>query len=258
MDSFIDHTVLASFPVQSFESTAPFPWWSFEGFLTPAGFEALYEQFPSLSLFERHRGAKRAHGQRPHDRYYLAYESSIYHEGAQGVARRTDLPAAWQAFMAELEGDDHYRSVISAALGLSDYEARYAWHVGTTGSEVSPHLDAPEKSGTHILYFNRAGDWEPSWGGRTVVLAGRATTAMNPDFDQFATSTAVDILDNRSFLFKNTPDAWHGVQALTCPSDARRRLFNVIFEVPGGAEQRNARATARRPLRRQLKQLLSK
>ena len=42
----------------------------------------------------------------------------------------------------------------------------------------------------------------------------------------------MDIRDNRSFLFKNTADAWHGVRALTCPANSYRRLFNVVFETP--------------------------
>jgi hypothetical protein len=39
---------------------------------------------------------------------------------------------------------------------------------------------------------------------------------------------------DHSFLFKNTPNAWHGVSALTCPTGSYRRLFNIIFEGPAG------------------------
>jgi hypothetical protein len=88
----------------------------------------------------------------------------------------------------------------------------------------------PEKIGTHILYFNTSSDWKPAWGGQTLVLAGKTTEALNPDFTDFQSYQAAQITDNHSFLFKNTPDAWHGVTALTSPPGNYRRLFNIIFE----------------------------
>ncbi|WP_235777127.1 2OG-Fe(II) oxygenase [Rhizobium mesoamericanum] len=167
----------------------------------------------------------------------MAYENSIYHKDgppvdAGGLVRREQLPTAWQGFMDELETSDEYRRFIRRALGISDFIPRYAWHVGSKGSEVSPHLDSATKIGTHILYFNTSVDWNPEWGGSTLVLGGKKIGAMNPDFADFETSAAACITDNHSFLFKNTPSAWHGATALTSPDGSYRRLFNVIFETP--------------------------
>ena len=233
-DTFIDYRLLDLFDADGFRRREPFPWFNLHGFLTPEGFRALYDEFPPLSLFEYHNNIQRAYGQRSHNRHYLAYESSIYHkaEAESGVVRRGQLPAAWQRFMDELETGGRYHDFVRRALGVAAFSTRYAWHVGSTGSEVSPHVDAPEKLGTHIIYFNTSDEWHPEWGGTTLVLGGKRTAALNPDFADFATTDAAEIVDNHSFLFKNTPHAWHGASALTCPPGSYRRLFNVIFETP--------------------------
>jgi hypothetical protein len=234
---YLDHTVLDSFRFDEFESRTPFRWTSIEHVLTPEAFATLLRDFPPLSLFAWHEGQPRIHGQRPQDRWYLAYESSPY-PNYEGVVRRSDLAESWQAFIDELETDRAYRDLIARCLGRDDVKVRYAWHVGVSGSEVSPHVDDPRKAGTHIYYFNTADDWRDAWGGATLVLDDKHTPALNPDFSEFGAKTVVPTVGNRSFLFRNQPDAWHGVEALTCPEGSHRRLFNVIFEIPDAAQPR--------------------
>src|SRR4051794_29905699 len=232
-DTFIDYDVLRAFNIEEFKRRVPFPWHNLHGFLTPQGFRSLLDDFPPLELFEYHANVVREHGQRPHNRHYLAYQSSIYHRNDdEGVIQQGQLPAAWQRFIDELQWGNEYHDFVRRALGVSTFTARYAWHVGSAGSEVSPHLDSRNKLGTHILYFNTSDEWESAWGGATLVLGGKRTAAMNPDFGDFETCEAARIVDNRSFLFKNTPQAWHGVTALTSPTGSYRRLFNIIFETP--------------------------
>jgi hypothetical protein len=234
-DTFIDYELLRAFDADGFKNRMPFPWHNLRGFLTTEGFRALYNEFPPIEQFEYHSNIRRAHDQRPHNRHYLAYENSIYHkETESGVVRHHQLPAAWQRFMDELESSDEYQGFARRALGVPAFTMRYAWHVGSQGSEVSPHVDAANKLGTHILYFNTSDEWNPEWGGATLVLGGKQTKAMNPDFVDFETRDEARIVDNHSFLFKNTPNAWHGVSALTCPTGSYRRLFNIIFEAPAG------------------------
>jgi hypothetical protein len=238
--SFINYDLLREFPAEGFAAVTPFPWADLQQFLAPEGFRSLYESFPSLDLFEQHSGIERVYGQKPHDRYYLAYEKSIYHdEGerpARGVLTHDELPPAWRSFVEEIESGGEYARFVRRALGVGEFETRYAWHVGFTNSEVSPHVDSPTKYGTHIVYFNTSEDWDAAWGGATLVLGGKKTAALNPDFDDFASAAATRITDNHSFLFKNTPGAWHGVRPLACPPGSYRRLFNIIFEAPGRAE----------------------
>ena len=66
-----------TFSRETFFSNQPYPWANFKALLTPQAFTALYQEFPSLDFFEKHEGMARKHGQKPHDRYYLAYEEKI-------------------------------------------------------------------------------------------------------------------------------------------------------------------------------------
>lgn len=242
---FLNYDLIQSFPSEQFKSKQPFPWFDFHQFLTAEGFQILYDTYPSLAMFEKHVGIERVYGQRPHDRYYLAYESSVYHgSDKKGVVKHQDLPEPWQAFIEELETSQDYHEFICDLVGVREFEIRYAWHMGMTSSEVSPHLDGPDKISTHIFYFNTSQDWNLDWGGAILALGSKSTNSMNPDFTEFAEAEAVQITDNHSFLFQNTPSAWHGVKPLTCPEGYYRRLFNVIFEVPDARSSTHSAQTS--------------
>lgn len=233
--NFIDYELISSFNQEFFIQNQPFPWYNFHNFLTNEGFQQLLQDFPSLELFEKHEGIERVYGQRPHNRYYLAYETSIYHQikhKDRGIVSYKHLPVSWQMFVHELETSQVYQSFIKSLFKVADFRIRYAWHMGVTNSEVSPHKDAEQKIGTHIFYFNTSNDWETSWDGSPLVLGNKLNDVMNPDFSSFTTVIPTQFVDNRSFLFKNTANAWHGVKPLTCPEGKYRRLFNVIFEFP--------------------------
>jgi hypothetical protein len=243
-DRFLDEEVLESLSVEDFRSRSPFPWSCLDRVVRPEGFDRLCEQFPPLSLFEWHEDRERPYGQRPQNRYYLAYNSELQPSydaphGSVGLPKQA-FPEAWQQFFSELESSPTYARFIGTCLGRSDFLVRYTFHIGVTGSEVCPHLDKGRKLGTHIFYFNTRDDWDPAWGGATLVLAGRRTDRLDPDFDDFSSATPVETLGNRSFIFKNTDEAWHGVQPLACPEGAYRRIFNVVFEEPANPVSRKA------------------
>jgi hypothetical protein len=233
--NFINYELIRLFEQQLFRQNQPFPWYNFHNFLTSDGFKQLSTDFPSLELFEKHEGLERVYGQRPHNRYYLAYKTSIYdqieHRG-QGIVNYKHLPESWQMLVKELETSQIYQNFIKSLFEIADFQIRYAWHIGVTHSEVSPHKDAEQKAGTHIFYFNTSNDWETGWDGSTLVLGNKLKEGMNPDFSDFSTVIPTQFTNNRSFLFKNTPNAWHGVKPLNCPEGKYRRLFNVIFEFP--------------------------
>lgn len=249
---YLNEQAMQAFAAEQFRDRRPFPWFSFEAFLLTEAFQALLASFPPRALFEEHRGIERANQQRPHDRYYLAFERSIYRdevsrepiarddmsrpssvvapETEDGVVSLADLPLPWQAFLEELRTSAVYRTFIDRMLESGPLTVRFAWHMGFTGSEVSPHRDSEKKAGTHIFYFNTSEDWAREWGGSILVLGEKRVKRKNPDVSDFGSVEAVDIRDNRSFLFKNTEDAWHGVEPLHSPDGQFRRLFNVIFE----------------------------
>jgi hypothetical protein len=240
---FINYKLLQSLNIEKFKQNKPFPWFNFQSFLTPEAFRELYLSFPPLEIFEKHVGMERGYGQRPHNRYYLAYEDSIYNnlhrENNEGIVKKVDLPIPWQRFIEELETNQIYNDFIKSAFEVSNYHVRYAWHLGFNGSEVSPHQDSKKKIGTHIFYFNNSEDWETTWGGSTLVLGGKSTNSQNPEFEDFTIIKSTQVADNYSFLFKNTVDSWHGVRALTCPPGKFRKLFNVIYEFPETPESSN-------------------
>lgn len=248
MSLFLDDRMLRDFATEDFTLQQPFPWFSFQDVLRPEAFQALYDNFPSLAMFEKHNGIERAYGQRPHNRYYLAYEQSIYNNrqaGSEGVVALSDLPVVWQQFILEIQGNSEYAAFAKRMLGVEDFVVRFAWHVGVAGSEVSPHRDSYTKLGTHIFYFNTSADWQPEWGGSILVLKDKKVQQDNPDLADFGQAIGCDIRDNRSFLFKNTENAWHGVEKLSCPEGHYRRLFNVVFEpAERAAEARRSKAKA--------------
>ncbi|KAF3361854.1 Uncharacterized protein PHSC3_001621 [Chlamydiales bacterium STE3] len=230
MANFIDLEAMRQFNYEAFARKQPFPWVDFKDFLLTEGFQKLYQDFPNLDFFEYHENLYRL-GQRPHNRYYLAYERSTYRLKdplKRGVIGRNDLQPSWQHFIDELESDE-YQSFIAKALNVSSFKVRYAWHIGKETNEVSPHRDSSDKIGTHIFYFNTQDDWETDWGGELLILGGKMTSGITPDFKDFISSAAVSNTDNHSFLFKNTSQAWHGVKELNCPEGKYRKLFNVIF-----------------------------
>jgi len=239
----LDISALDAIDRNAFAGREPFPWLAGERLLKAEAFVQLMRDFPPVEKFERHLNIPKVHGQRPHNRYYLAYEHTLYDPDkprSEGIIRHGELAPSWQRFLQELEGDD-YRSFIADMVGRDDFVMRYAWHIGTSGSEVSPHIDSENKIATHIFYFNVSEEWSADWGGETIVLDGKRVAAMNPEFDDFERAVSVPFLDNRSFLFANNGNAWHGVRALSCPPGGMRRLFNVIFEAPAKASRLPAR-----------------
>ena len=151
----------------------------------------------------------------------------------------------WQAFIEEIETGTHYKNFLTTLYGETP-KISYSWHVGIPGSEVSPHVDSKNKMGTHIFYFNTSEDWNPAWGGELIVLGNKISTDQNPEFEHFGHQVPISIVDNRSFVFKNNPEAWHGVKKLVCPEGAYRRLFNVIlkFDRPVKTKQKKVKKPA--------------
>ena len=241
MTSTLAPSAIAHFDNNEFQRATPFPYWVFDGLLHDHDFTRLCGSFPAEDLFEVHTGIPRVHGQRPHDRLYLAYETSLYHQDEAnrlGVVRHEALSPEWRRFIEDLQGAE-YHGLIARAVGRERFSLRFAWHIGTTGSEVSPHVDAEEKLGTHIFYFNEPGTWQEEWGGATCLLGDRKTASMAPDLDDFGQVVPIDQRPNRSLVMRNREGAWHGVAPLSCPPDARRRLFNVVIEPAAEVSRRS-------------------
>jgi hypothetical protein len=231
---------------ERFASAEPYPWLALSGCLHQEAFDALRCNFPQRQLFARHQGIAPAGILRAHDRWHLAYDPTGTLQIRAGCARSTDLPPAWQAFIAALTGRE-YQSWVRRLFGVRHLKTRFAWHLAGAGDEVSPHLDAPKKLGTHLFYFNTTADWNPDWGGATLLLGRPRHGVSQPDFADFASVVSAPFLDNHSLLFMNGPNAWHGVETLRPPPGHLRRLFTVVFEYPRPLHWLRSAVTKLRP-----------
>ncbi len=193
----------------------PYPWLNIQKTLTDEGFRRLCENMPDPSLFNRDEGVTRAYGQAPHDRYSLHYHAGLV------------LPQPWMEFLSELQGVA-YQSFLHRMLGPGSFLLTFEWHYAWQGCSVSPHCDAARKIASHLFYFNNE-DWEPEWGGQTLILDGgrRFRTHSAPSFDQLQVAASSVPCGNNSLLFQRTRDSWHGVRPLNCPMGTMRKIFKV-------------------------------
>lgn len=214
---YLDFDKLEAINAKEFRNTSPYPWINPQGLLTDEGFEALLDNMPDVSLFEKKFGYERIAGQKPHDRYSLEY------------APDTPVPAPWQEFIQELCGD-RYRNKLAELFGARKINMRFHWHYTPNGCSVSPHTDSVREHGSQIFYFNSEKDWDPAWGGDTLVLddGGRMEFESAPTLEDFKNEIAAESLGNHSLIFERTRHSWHAVREIKCPEDRLRRVFIVV------------------------------
>jgi hypothetical protein len=214
---FLDFERLESLSASGFQAQRPYPWVNPEGALSPEGFDALRASLPAVDRFQARFGVARKFDQRPHDRFGLEWTPGL------------ELPPAWTSFIAELQGD-RYRRWLCAMFDVDNLELGLHWHYTPRGCSVSPHCDSKHKLGSHIFYLNTKDDWQPGWGGETLVLddGGRFERDSAPDFEDFDQVTASESIGNRSFLFHSLGTSWHGVREVACPDDHYRKVFIVL------------------------------
>lgn len=216
---YLDQQRLDTLDGPAFRERRPYPWVNPAGLLNDAAYEVLCQNLPPVELFTPSFGIARKHGQQAHDRYVLEYEP------------RLTLPAPWKEFIHEL-GQRSYRKTLSRLFGTDNFRLRYHWHYTPTGCSVSPHCDNKAKLGSHIFYFNHPDEWEPDWGGETVILddGGRFGRESAPSFADFDRCDVADAQGNRSLLFLRNGNSWHGVRPLRCPENYMRRVFIVVID----------------------------
>ncbi len=218
---YLDVARLDTLDAGVFRSQQPYPWVNPERLLTDEGYRRLGETLPDAAVFERRFGMTRSHGQQSHDRLALEYDDDV------------DVAEEWHAFVAELRGADYMR-FLRRMLDRRLFHLRFHWHYTPRGCSVSPHCDSAHKIGSHIFCFNTAADWNPAWGGQTLILDddGRLHRRSAPRFEDFDRVIAAENLGNRSVLFQRRGDSWHGVRELTCPEGVFRKVFIVVVDDP--------------------------
>ena len=216
MTQYLDFDALEAIDAEEYRTRKPYPWISLT-VLTDEGFEALRNNMPDLSLFEQSFGYRRVAGQQPHDRYSLEYREDI------------EVPAPWRDFIAELRGD-RYRNAIARLFNARKPEFRFHWHYAPNGCSVSPHCDSKREYGSHLFYFNTEEDWNPAWGGETLVLddGGKLQVESAPAFEDFEAEIACPSMGNVSSILQRSDRSWHGVREIHCPRDRMRKIFIVV------------------------------
>jgi hypothetical protein len=232
--TFLDHDRLNAIDTEAFRRTEPYPWINPAGLLTDGGFERLRRTLPDPSQMERFFGVPRSHGQEPHDRLVLEYHPAL------------KIAGEWHDFVAELR-DKVYRRFLQRMFDRRFMRLNFHWHYTPNGCSVSPHCDAKRKLGSHIFYFNTAEDWDPAWGGETLILddGGRLPRESAPRFEDFDRVIAGEALGNRSLLFARGDKSWHGVREIRCPEGAYRKVFIVVVNDPRRSLQHELKARLR-------------
>jgi hypothetical protein len=219
---YLDIEKLDAIDAEAFSNTKPYPVINPAGLLTDEAYARLQENQLDVSVLNPSFGRKRSHGQYSHDRYVLEYEPGL-----------EVVPEAWEEFIAELLGPEYSR-FIKRLYKCKSFRLNMHWHFAPRGCQVSPHCDAAHKMGSHIFYLNTKDDWDPSWGGQTLVLDdnGRFGTNSAPAFEDFDNIIASECIGNYSTLFERRVRSWHGVRELTCPDDKLRKVFIVVINRP--------------------------
>ena len=226
----IDPVALAAIRPEVVAAAEPYPWCQPEMLIREGAYQQLLEELPEAAGFREIAGKRRRYGQESHDRLALDYAPGI------------PLSPLWQRFVDELH-DDPYRAKVSALLGREDFFLTFHWHYTPNGCSVSPHCDATWKLGSQIFYFNDENEWDPQWGGATVVLddGGAIGYSSAPQFEDFRGRIDCEPTGNRSLLFLRTDHSWHGVEPLRSPEGKMRKVFIVEFRKDSIRERFRAR-----------------
>ena len=223
---YLDLNRLDTIDPAAFQAQQPYPWINPQGLLTPEGYHRLLAHLPAQEQFTPSFGRQRAHGQRSHDRFMLAYHDA--------------LPVAqeWKDFIAELHSST-YQDFLGRLLGTRTFELRFHWHYTPRGCSISPHCDAKDKLGSHIFYFNTEQDWDPAWGGQTLLLDDRGRFPRNsaPQIEDFNSVSASHAIGNASLLFARNGSSWHAMRPLRCPESRLRKVFIVVVSRFGPVEK---------------------
>ena len=214
---YLDFDRFKAIDASGFRSTQPYPWINPKGLLTDTGYQQLLNNMPDISLFEKKFGYGRIAGQKPHDRYSLEY------------APGAPVPEPWKEFISELCSDD-YRKTLARLFGARKINLRFHWHYTPNGCSVSPHTDSVREHGSQLFYFNSEKDWDPAWGGDTLVLddGGQLKFETAPTLDDFNNEISASSIGNYSLIFERTRHSWHAVREIHCPEDRMRRVFIVV------------------------------
>lgn len=199
-----------------------------DNIISDEDYQTLLNQYPENSLFKDETPDSRKHGQRPHVRKFMCVttqKESPYFDNF--IVKENQLPFVWQTLISELKGKE-YKEWICDLLEINDFKLRFDFHRTADGLDVSPHIDSIGKYGSHLFYFMPS-DWKEEYGGTTIFYKEKMVPQMNPEPYNFKESVTYPVIGNKSLLFKNVPEGWHGVTQVKSDTGLERQLFNVVI-----------------------------
>ena len=200
---------------------------NFVDFIQPKYYRGLLKHFPTDDLFKDEFPEESKHGHRPHCRRCFCIgetQGSKYFDDY--LLEPNKLPPIWQNFIMTIYNSGQYKSFIRRALDCKDFKFRFDFHRTRGGLDVSPHIDSLGKIGSHLFYF-MPDEWTDLSGGKTIFYLGKKVNKMNPEPKDFKKSVTTSVIGNRSCLFKNVEDGWHGVTQVN--SLVHRQICNVVI-----------------------------
>ena len=200
---------------------------NFVDFIQPKTFKKLRDEFPQDKLFKDEVPEYRKYGQRPHCRRFMCWgetQNSKYFKPY--MIDLKILPDIWQQFCNYIVTNAEYRYFIRETLRVNDFKIRLDFHRTRKVLDVSPHIDSKGKIGSHLFYFMPK-EWEDGDGGKTIFYRGKKVNRMNPEPQDFEDAVTCSVIGNRSCLFKNTEEGWHGVTQVKSSLD--RQIFNLVI-----------------------------
>ena len=200
---------------------------NFVDFVWPNVYERMLKDFPKNELFKDEIPKDRKHGQRPHCRRFFCIgetKGSKYFD--EYKVEIEQLPSIWYQFCTNILKNKDYHKFICKALNVKTFKIRFDFHRTEGGLDVSPHIDSIGKIGSHLFYFMPK-DWTDEMGGKTIFYRGRKVSRMNPEPEEFEDSVTTNVIGNRSCLFKNAEEGWHGVTQVN--SNVHRQICNVVL-----------------------------
>lgn len=213
---------------RQFSRCDPTPYDEFLEFIPPSIYEELLSSFPPEELFTDEIPEYRKHGQRPHCRKFMCYgHTSNSKYFAPYLIKLKDLPEVWSEFCHYMYTNKQYKEWLSDMLGVRNLAFRFDFHRTKSGLDVSPHIDSRFKHASHLFYFMPKG-WKEEYGGQTIFYKGLTKDILNPEPEDFTSKALTTTAGNRSCLFKNVPDGWHGVTEINTGSDIVRQIFNIV------------------------------
>ena len=204
------------------------PYRYYSNFIKQEYYDLLLEFFPPDELFKDEEPETRKNGQRPHWRRFMCIGDLTGSEVLRSyLIELNQLPLIWRNFARYMLEGDEYKKFICDTLKIKNCSLRLDFHRTCQGRDASPHLDSLGKYGSQLFYFLPK-RWKEYYGGNTILYTGLKKDIMNPEPKNFEHKKVFENRGNSSFLFKNTREAWHGVNLVRCPKGMHRQILNVV------------------------------